>query len=79
MEESLKYETFKPSEPFTIQKYNSYSNMINNLLQSTYKVFPDKRSNFYIINVRNGILCTLNLHRNRRGLASKLHCFNHII
>ncbi|GEO47569.1 hypothetical protein LKI01_15680 [Companilactobacillus paralimentarius] len=41
MEESLKYETFKPSEPFTIQKYNYYSNMINNLLQSSiYKVSP---------------------------------------
>lgn len=54
MEESLKYETFKPSEPFTIQKYNSYSNMINNLLQSKLnKVFPDKCLNFNIFNVRN--------------------------
>ena len=37
MEESLKYETFKPFEPFTIQKYNSYINMIDKLLQSTMR------------------------------------------
>ncbi|WP_255312415.1 MULTISPECIES: hypothetical protein [Companilactobacillus] len=34
MEESLKYETFKPFEPFTIQKYNYYINMLDQLFQS---------------------------------------------